>query len=297
MLKLDNLYPLALGCNNIGLSLSDKVVRSYIKNGGNVFDTALAYQDGNSEKQLSKYLKEFGRENFFVITKGCFYDKKTFTSRVNKKDLLSDIKRSLENLDINKIDLYLLHRDDEDLSVKEIVDFTSDLVDKGYTRYIGVSNWSLDRFNSALDYALKNNKHCFLTNQVQFSLAITSKDIWDDQTINVLSLDDIKKYNENNILITTYSSTARGVLDKINNNLGFAKHFETDQNIKIAEKALIVAKQLNLSCSSLSLSYIRSCLSKSLCIISPSSTDQLDDCINALKYKIDPKIRNYLRDK
>ena len=57
--------------------------------------------------------------------------------RVSRKDILHDIDDALKNLQVDYVDLYWLHHDDEKISVEEIIDTLVALVREGKIRYLG----------------------------------------------------------------------------------------------------------------------------------------------------------------
>ena len=71
--------------------------------------------------------------------------------RVSRKDILHDIDDSLKNLQVDYVDLYWLHHDDEKISVEEIIDTLFDLVREGKIRYFGCSNWNTARIRQTMD--------------------------------------------------------------------------------------------------------------------------------------------------
>src|SRR4051812_14754926 len=89
--------------------------------GCTTFDTAHVYGSGDCERTLGRWVKERGlRDKVVVITKGAHpnADRK----RVTPFDITSDLNDSLARLKVDKIDLYLLHRDDPSQPVGPIVE-------------------------------------------------------------------------------------------------------------------------------------------------------------------------------
>ena len=73
--------------------------------------------------------------------------------RINRNAILGDFYTSCDQLQVEKIDMYLLHRDDPSVPVGEIMDILQEIVDTGCVRTIGVSNWSVERIREANAYA------------------------------------------------------------------------------------------------------------------------------------------------
>lgn len=143
---------------------SEKVLDYYLASGGNFIDTANIYGQWKpgggvsvSERFLGKYIKSRKCRNRIVLdTKGAAPHFDTMhVPRVSRKDILHDIDDSLKNLQVDYVDLYWLHHDDEKISVEEIIDTLVALVREGKIRYFGCSNWNTARIREALDYSRK----------------------------------------------------------------------------------------------------------------------------------------------
>ena len=98
------------------------VARRVSQAGGNCIDTALIYQGGESELVIGEWMRARGVEDeVVVLTKGA-HPLRDGLPRVTTRRDQDDLEISLERLKVETIDLYLLHRDDPDVPVDEIVD-------------------------------------------------------------------------------------------------------------------------------------------------------------------------------
>ena len=126
--------------------------------GVNILDTAIGY--GGSEVSIGKWMSaRNNRKDNILITKGCHPGPEG--KRVTPKDLADDLFRSLERLETDYIDIYLLHRDDLDLPVDPIVDALNEHFAAGRIKSFGGSNWTHQRIQEANDYAAKNGLEPF----------------------------------------------------------------------------------------------------------------------------------------
>ncbi|MBT4485059.1 MAG: aldo/keto reductase family protein [Candidatus Latescibacteria bacterium] len=130
----------------IGYKIDDKTSRNTIRtayDGGiNFFDTADAYNKGEAEKVLGKYLAEYDRDSLFILTK-CWLN---ITGHVNggglsAKHIFEACHASLKRLKTDYIDLYMCHRPDPDTPIEETVRALEDLARQGKIIYWGVSEW------------------------------------------------------------------------------------------------------------------------------------------------------------
>ncbi|MDJ1506279.1 aldo/keto reductase [Xanthocytophaga agilis] len=110
--------------------------------GGNFLDTADLYGPLLNERLLAKAIKG-NRDKYIIATKFGFEidDNEQMTWRINGKKayVKKAIERSLQNLGIDYIDLYYLHRLDKDTPIEETVEAMAELVKEGKVKYLGLS--------------------------------------------------------------------------------------------------------------------------------------------------------------
>jgi predicted dehydrogenase/aryl-alcohol dehydrogenase-like predicted oxidoreductase len=134
--------------------------------GGNAFDTAYQYLDGVPEKLLGQWMASRKvRSEAVVVCKGAH------TPCCTPEWLTSQLLESLDRLQTDHADIYILHRDNPDVPVGEFVDAIDLHFRAGRIRVAGVSNWTVRRFEEANDYARREGRHGFALLNNQFSLA------------------------------------------------------------------------------------------------------------------------------
>lgn len=127
---------------------SGEIIRRGLEAGINFFDTAAAYQGGTSEQYLGRALKKYAvREDVFVATKFMPRTEADLAAGTSVRDHAARmIDRSLENLGMDYVDLYILHKWDSTADVREVMEALNDIVKSGKARFIGISNcfaWQL----------------------------------------------------------------------------------------------------------------------------------------------------------
>lgn len=179
--------------------------------GCNAFDTAHCYGAGDSEKTLGQWVQRRGiREEIVIATKGAHPT--GAGHRVNPEAIAQDIQESLDMLQTDYIDLYLLHRDDPSVPVGPIMESLNDHARRGNIRAFGGSNWSHDRLKQANDYARSHGLVPFAISSPNFCLAERVKEPW----AGCLSLclpkdrDAINWYVRNQMPLWIWSSLAAG---------------------------------------------------------------------------------------
>jgi diketogulonate reductase-like aldo/keto reductase len=122
-------------------------------------DTAEMYAAGHSEEVVARAL-EGRRDRVFVASK-------VSPRHFAYDDVLAAAKRSLKRLGLKQMDLYQLHWPSSKIPISETMRAMEKLVSDGLTRYIGVSNFSVEQMNEA-QQSLSHEK--IVSNQVEFSL-------------------------------------------------------------------------------------------------------------------------------
>lgn len=153
---------------------AEKLVEKSIAAGVNFFDTANVYSFGESERILGQALTNLGvaREDVVLATKVHGPMGKGANQRGSSRGHIMDaVERSLENLQVDHIDLYQLHGTDTVTPIEETLRALDDLVASGMVRYIGVSNWQAWRIAKALGISEARRQARFETVQAYYSIA------------------------------------------------------------------------------------------------------------------------------
>ena len=171
---------LALGTLGFSLKTRDRdyaLFDAWLEAGGTVIDTAHVYEDGDAERVLGRWLADRpgARERIVMVTKGAHPDGDR--RRVTPADIAADLRDSMERLG-GPVDLYLLHRDDPQVEVGEIVDALDAHRRAGEIRAFGVSNWTLPRIEEANAYAAAKGVAGIACNSPHLSLAVQNEPPW-----------------------------------------------------------------------------------------------------------------------
>lgn len=219
-----------LGSAEYGASISEeeayRQMDLYAASGGTLIDTALVYGrwipggKSLSEQLIGRWLTSRGKSSVMVATKGAhpILDDGTGHAgpmRLAPEDIQSDVEESLKNLGLERIDLYYLHRDDTSRPVCEIMDTLHALQTDGKIRCFGASNWSCERLMEANQYAASKGFDGFTVCQNQYSAAVVNPEGILDKTLVVTQDDELPFFQENKILLTAFSSQARGYYSKL----------------------------------------------------------------------------------
>ncbi len=130
------------------------------------FDTANVYGRGAAESVLGETLTGIPRHSYMLATKvfGAMSDTDKGLSRTQ---IVKQLDASLKRLGTDYVDLYQCHRYDEDTPLEETMEALTAAVRQGKTRYIGFSEWPLDKIEAA---AKLSGVARFVSSQPQYSL-------------------------------------------------------------------------------------------------------------------------------
>ncbi len=161
-------HPLCLGGNVFGWSIDEPtsfaVLDAYREAGGNFVDTADSYSawipghvGGESETIIGKWMKARGvRHEMIIATKvGSLQGDTPDQKGLKATHIEKAAEASLRRLQVETIDLYYAHKDDEETPLEETVTAFDKLVKAGKVRVLGASNYKPERLTAALDLAEK----------------------------------------------------------------------------------------------------------------------------------------------
>ncbi len=236
--------------------------------GINTFDTAPVYGNGESERVLGRWLKDRGvRDDVVILGKGAHHNQDR--KRVTPFDIAADVQDSLARLQVDHIDLYLLHRDDLEKPVGPIVEALNEEHNAGRIGAFGGSNWSIDRIQAANDYAAANGLKPFVVSSPNFSLAVQAEPPWP----GCISLSgpahaaDRQWYLDNPVTLFTWSSLAGGFFSgriRRDNRDSFTEGYEQlcvrvygqEENFQRLDRVDELANERGVSIPQLALGYV-----------------------------------------
>ncbi len=174
------------------------------KSGGRAFDSAHCY--GDNSRVFGEWLKANGVAGEAVLLdKGCHpYG----SPRVTREHMLQDITENHERLGVSYTDLFVLHRDNPEVPVGEIVDWLNDFKTQGLIGAFGGSNWTHERIAEANAYAQRSGKQGFSLNNPNLTLAHNSEPLW--AGCLTIGPEGRSWHQENQVPLFAWSSMARG---------------------------------------------------------------------------------------
>ena len=180
-------------------SVSLAALHSALEVGYTHFDTAEAYAAGHAEELIGRALRETNtkRENVFITTK-------VSPEHLQYEQVLRSCENSLRRLNLDYIDLYLIHWPRIGMKLEETFRALNRLARDGNVKYLGVSNFNV----KLLKQSRSLSETPIFTDQVPYSI----------QDLSYVRNGLLEYCQQNDILLTAYSPVEKGRL-KVNQTL------------------------------------------------------------------------------
>ncbi len=151
---------------------SEALFRQALDLGITFWDTANVYQLGSSEEYVGRAITKLTRrENLVVATKLRFkMHDGPGGEGLSRKAVMEQIDASLRRLGTDYVDVYQIHRFDEDTPVEETMEALHDVVKSGKARYLGASSMYAWQFAKMQSVARQHGWTPFVSMQNQYSL-------------------------------------------------------------------------------------------------------------------------------
>jgi aryl-alcohol dehydrogenase-like predicted oxidoreductase len=182
-----------------------------MKHGINTYDTAHCYGKARSVV-FGQWLKDRrAADEVVILAKGAHpYGR----PRVTPEDIKSDLDDTFSWMQVDYVDLLILHRDDQAVPVGPIVEVLNELKAAGKIGAFGGSNWTHERIAAANRYAKENGLVPFAASSPNFSAVEMVEEPWAD----CLSISGPQGaaprawYAESDVALFPWSSLAAGFM-------------------------------------------------------------------------------------
>ena len=287
------------GSSRSGRDLA-RLINHYRDAGGNFLDTAHAYSfwlpqgTGCSERAIGQYIRENGRGDLIIATKGGHPPASGYERTENYLSAArigADIDDSLANLQLYTLDLFWLHRDDTRRPVGEILETLNAEVRRGRIRWFGASNWHHTRMQESRDHAAEHGLQSFCANQPEWNLAQRSDEPPDGpgtgQEMRTLSPSDRRWHRETGTPIVSYSSAAAGYFASHGRRV--EKVYDTPTSRDRLERVLDLACRQDVTPGQIALAWLLNQDIEVVPIIGTLDTAHLSECLAAANVLLSPE--------
>ncbi len=267
------------------------LIDEFVALGGNTIDTARVYGGGQSEKAIGMWLQgRKDRDQLNIWTKGAHHDSKG--PRVTPEAIYDDMMFSLEQLQLDQVDMYALHRDNPDVPVGPIIEALNEHLEAGRILAFGGSNWSWQRLQEANDYASAHGLVGFTFSSPNLSLAKAKEAFWQ----GCISVDDETAawHTKSQLPVLSWSSQARGFFtgrfsrDNFENK-DLVRVFYNDENWARYDRAEAMGKENGMSTIEIALAYVLNQSYPTGALIGPANLSEMRSCFSATQMKFTPE--------
>jgi len=284
-------HPLCLGSNIFGSNAdeaqSHAVMDAYSSHAGNFIDTADMYNQwveghvgGESESVIGSWMKKRNnRQSMVIATKVSKMDKRPGLSA---KNIFAACEESLNRLQIDYIDLYYSHSDDETVSLEETLGAYAQLIAQGKVRYIAASNFTPARLRASIKFSEDNNIPAYVATQDLYNL-VDRKTYEGEmsEAVSDLGISNIPFYGiARGFLSGKYRP---GVTEVDSKRAAGAREYATDKNYAVLTVMDEVAKNHNVSLSAVALAWLRAQPSVSVPIASARTVEQVEEIVQVVE--------------
>ena len=276
---------------------SMKIIKRALELGINFFDTADMYSLGESERILGKAIKKYANRNDVVIATKIFYPLRDGKNNkgLSRKYIFEAVEASLKRLDMDYIDLLVIHRFDYDTPLEETMEALHDLIKMGKIRYIGASAMYAWQFQKANYIAEKHGWTKFISMQNHYNLLYRE----DERELIPYCIDS-------GIQLTPYSPLASGRLSRSSHEQ--SKRFEEDkvtqdkyintlkEDNRIIDRVGEIVDKKGITRVQVALAWLLSHNYVASPIIGATKLSHLEGAIGALDVKLTQEEINYLEE-
>lgn len=150
-----------------------ELLDEFIGLGGTLLDSGRHY--GTSERVIGEWMASRGTRDRVVLITKCGHGNCELPAENFEKMVAEEFEKSLESLQTDHVDLYMLHRDNPVVPVARIIDRLNREIDNGRVRTLGASNWTCSRVDEANAYARLHGLAGFAAVSNNISLAVQAQ--------------------------------------------------------------------------------------------------------------------------
>ncbi|HEY6987155.1 MAG TPA: aldo/keto reductase [Bryobacteraceae bacterium] len=290
---------LCLGCMTYGIpgrgthpwTLDEEASRPFLRRalelGINFFDTANTYSDGTSEEIVGRALRDFAKRDEIVVATKVFFPwrKGPNGSGLSRKAIMTAIDGSLTRLGMDYVDLYQIHRWDNQTPIEETLKALHDLIKAGKVRYIGASSMYAWQFAKALYLADRHGWTRFATMQNHYNLIVREEEremlpLCAAEGVGVIPWSPLAR---GRLTRDWEETTSRAETDQVSKRL-YTKTAEADRSV--AESVAAVATKRGVPRAQVALAWVLRNGVVTAPIVGASKPQHLEDAVAALSLQL-----------
>jgi aryl-alcohol dehydrogenase-like predicted oxidoreductase len=268
--------------------------------GINFFDTANVYSAGASEEVVGRAIKDFARrEDIVLATKvhGAMSPGPNGHG-LSRKAIFQELDASLKRLGTDYVDLYQIHRWDDETPIEETLEALDDVVRAGKVRYLGASSMFAWQFSKALYLADRHGWDRFTSMQNHYNLLYREEEremtrLCHDRGIGMIPWSPLARGRLARGLASS-ESTPRSQTDRFGKSLYDAS---AESDIRVIERVVAVAKARGVPNAQVALAWLLRQDGVTAPIVGATKMQHLDDAIAALSVRLSDEEARLLEER
>lgn len=285
----------ALGTMNFGKrtpeSEAQRIVARALERGVTVFDTANAYNDGESERVLGRALRA-AAPSVCIATKVGFGRVSGRPEGLRPERVRAAVEESLTRLGVERIGLYYLHVPDHETAIEETLSAVSELLASGKVAQFGVSNYASWQILELLFACDRGGLPRPVVAQQLYNVLIRQLDI------------EYFRFAQRYALHTTvYNPLAGGLLTgryhvgdaivagtRFDKNRLYQGRYWSERLLALAGSYEAVARELGLGLTELAYAWLASSAGVDSILVGSTTVAQLDQALDAVSLVLAPEL-------
>jgi aryl-alcohol dehydrogenase-like predicted oxidoreductase len=224
-----------------------RLLDEFYAGGGRGIDLANVYGDGASEAIVGEWLRTRGlRDDMALYVKGCH------PPVCDPKLVAREVGFAAAKLGVDRLDAFLLHRDDLSIAIEEWGDALEVELSSGTVLAVGVSNWTVERFNELRAYLELDGERTVAVFSNHFSLAEMVVPPW--PACLALESEALDVLTRSGVTVLAWASLAGGYLAGNENEP--ATSWDSERNRGRRRRLSELAARLGTSPAAIAIAYV-----------------------------------------
>jgi aryl-alcohol dehydrogenase-like predicted oxidoreductase len=257
-------------------SVAPRLLDRFYAAGGRALDVANVYRDGEACQAVGHWLRDrHSPDGVVLYAKGCH------PPNCRPELVPSEVDEARRLLGVERLDVFVLHRDDPSLPVAAFADALLEQVAAKTIGGFGVSNWTIPRLRELQTYLDGVGRDGLLVFSNHFSLAEMVTAPWPDCL--AVDKEDLHALADTDLLVLAWSSLALGFFAGRDH-----ASWDSPGNRDRRERATELADELGISPVAVALAYVLHQPDYVLPVVGTLSEDHLDEALSASEIELSP---------
>ena len=253
------------------------------------FDTADMYSLGASEEITGRALADFARRDDVVVATKVYnrMGPGPNAAGLSRVHIMQAIDASLRRLRMDYVDLYQIHRWDNDTPIEETLEALNDVVRAGKARYIGASSMFAWQFMKSLALSKASGYARFVTMQNHYNLVYREEEremvpLCVDQGIGIIPWSPLAR----GFLAGNRTADRKGATTRANTDEYAHRLYYQEDDFVVVQRVRETAAAVGRTMPQVALAWLLSKPWVTAPIVGASKPEHLDQAVEALSLQL-----------